>query len=182
MDISGIISISGQPGLYKVLGKLKNGVIGESLIDKKRIPVYANVKVSALEDISIFSTKEDVPLKDVLQKIYDKEKGGPAPDGKADIEVLKKYLEGVFPEYDKERVYASDIKKIFSWYNMLLEQGFLKKKESKEENKEISEALENVTGKEKKAAPKVNLKDTSVKPLKTQAPKVKTQTVRKTGA
>src|SRR5688500_7434319 len=135
MDISGIISISGQPGLYKVLGKLKNGVIGESLTDKKRIPVYANVKVSALEDISIFSTKEDVPLKDVLQKIYDKEKGGAAPDGKSsDIEVLKKYLEEVFPEYDKERVYASDIKKIFSWYNMLLEHGYLKKKESKEEN------------------------------------------------
>src|SRR5689334_3170999 len=112
MDISGIISIAGMSGLFKVVAQTKNGLIVESLIDKKRVPAYASHKVSALEDVSIYSTGDDVPLKEVFQKIYDKEKGKPAIDHKSPDAELKKYFKAAFAEYDEERVYVSDIKKV----------------------------------------------------------------------
>src|ERR1700749_2931681 len=133
MDLSGIISIAGMSGLYKVVAQTKNGLIVESLTDKKRVPAYSTHKVSALEDVSIYSTGDDVPLKDVLQKIYDKEKGAPCIDHKQAEAELKKYFKAVFPEYDEERVYVSDIKKVLSWYNLLQKDGLLDKKEESAE-------------------------------------------------
>lgn len=182
MDLSGIISIAGMSGLYKVVAQTKNGLIVESLTDKKRVPVYATNKVSTLEDVRIYSTGDDVPLKEVLQKIYDKEKGGLSVDTKLADAELKKYFKAAFPEFDEDRVYVSDIKKVINWYNALHKQGLLEKKEekaaddkSKDEKPKLKAATDGKTG------AKTKLKDTSAKPVKTASSKVKTQGVRKTG-
>jgi hypothetical protein len=100
-----------------VVAQAHNGIIVESLIDKKRMQAFSTYKISALEDISIFTTSDDVPLKDVFKKILDKEKGQPTPDAKANNDDLKAYMAGVLPDYDKERVHVSDIKKLITWYN-----------------------------------------------------------------
>ncbi|MFY8029725.1 MAG: DUF5606 domain-containing protein, partial [Bacteroidia bacterium] len=125
MDISKIIAISGYPGLFKVVAQAHNGIIVESLIDKKRMQAFSTYKISALEDISIFTTGDDVPLKDVFKKILDKEKGQTSTDAKANNDDLKAYMAGVLPDYDKERVHVSDIKKLITWYNLLEKNGML---------------------------------------------------------
>src|SRR5688500_9115039 len=105
MDISKVIAIAGMPGLYKVVGQTNNGVIVESLNDKKRFPAFNSSKISALTDISIYTSGEDMPLKDVLQKISDKEKGEKSLDPKStDEKGLRAYMKEVLPEYDEERV------------------------------------------------------------------------------
>jgi hypothetical protein len=120
MDLSKIISINGMSGLYKVIAQSKVGFIAESLADKKRIPVHSNAKVSVLDNISVFvKNGETIPLQDLLRKIYEKEGGKPAPDSKSSDEELKKYFESVLPEYDKEKVHTSDIRKAILWYNLL---------------------------------------------------------------
>lgn len=136
MELKEILSVSGKPGLYKVVAHTKSGLIVESLIDKKRIPVYASDKISNLEDISIFTTDEDILLKDVLKLIFDKENGGPCIESKADDKKLKEYMEAVLPQYDKDRVYLSDIKKLFSWYNLLQKNNLLDFTEKPEETVE----------------------------------------------
>ena len=136
MELKEILSVSGKPGLFKVIAHTKSGLIVESLIDKKRIPVYASDKISNLEDISIFTTDEDILLKDVLKLIFDKEKGGPCIESKADDKKLKEYMEAVLPQYDKDRVYLSDIKKLFSWYNLLQKNNLLDFSEKPEEGGE----------------------------------------------
>jgi hypothetical protein len=177
MDLSGIISIAGMSGLYKVIAQTKSGLVVESLIDKKRVPAYSTSKVSALEEVSIYSTGDDVPLKDVFQKISDKEKGAAAIDHKSPDAELKKYFKTVFPEYDEARVYVSDIKKVINWYNTLQKEGLLTKKaEKKEEEKDKPKVKADAKG-----AVKTKLKDTNSKPVKTASSKVKTQGVRKTG-
>lgn len=177
MNISGIISIGGMSGLYKVVAQTKNGLIVESLIDKKRVPAYATHKVSTLEDVSIYSTGDDVPLKDVFQKIYDKEKGAPCIDHKSPDAELKNYFKSVFPEYDEDRVYVSDIKKVLNWYNLLQKEGLLEKAEEPTEE----EKLKLKTPADAANALKAKKKDTGSKPLKTAGSKVATQGVRKTG-
>jgi Domain of unknown function (DUF5606) len=173
MDISSVIAIAGMPGLYKVVGQTKNGVICESLIDKKRIPAFNSHKISSLTDISIYTTGEDKPLKDVLQAIFDKEKGGKAIDPKTtDEKGLREYMKSVLPEFDEERVHTSDLKKLFSWYNLL-------------------HGTDLLTAEEKTGEDKLNLADEK-KPViknevqtkqqaKSNAPKVKAAGVRKSG-
>jgi len=119
MNLKDILSITGKPGLYKNVAHSKNGVIVESISDGKRFPVFANDKISSLEEISIFTTGDDIPLKTVLRLIFDKEKGGPAPDPKSVDKVLREYFKSIVPEYDEERVYVSHIRKILVWYNLL---------------------------------------------------------------
>lgn len=176
MDLSGIISIAGMSGLYKVIAQTKSGLVVESLLDKKRVPAYSTSKVSALEEVSIYSTGEDVPLKDVFQKIHDKEKGGIAIDHKSADAELKKYFKTVFPEYDEARVYVSDIKKVINWYNTLQKEGLLTKKAEKKEKDDKPKVKADAKG-----AVKTKLKETNTKPVKTASSKVKTQGVRKTG-
>ncbi len=134
MDISRILTISGKPGLYKVVGQTNNGVIVESLIDGKRTPTYANQQVSALEEISIYGNVEDIPLKDIFQKMYDVE-GGKATSvsPKEKGSELRDYFSDLVPEFDEERVYNSDIKKVMSWYNTLLDKGFIEAEPESEE-------------------------------------------------
>ena len=123
--LKGILAISGQPGLYKVISEGKNNVVIESLLTGKESTAYADAKMSALEDIAIYTSTEDVPLKRIFQKIYDIENGGQAINAKSSPEDLKKYFEVILPDYDKERVYGSDVKKVISWYNLLQEKGLL---------------------------------------------------------
>jgi hypothetical protein len=139
--LKGILSISGQAGLYKLVAESKNNIIVESLDTKKRIPVYSTAKVSALEDIAIYTETSDVPLKDIFKSISDKEEGGSALSHKSSGNELKAYFEEVVPEYDKDRVYVSDIKKVLLWYNTLQQKEMLDFSETEEE-KEDTEATE----------------------------------------
>ena len=123
--LKGILAISGQPGLFKVLSEVKSGVIVESLISGKKQTVFASSKMSTLEDIAIYTTSEDFPLKEVFRKIFDLEKGGQSCLPNTKPEELKLYFEKILPDFDKERVYVSDIKKVITWYNLLQEKGLL---------------------------------------------------------
>lgn len=125
MDLSKFLSISGKPGLYKHIAQSKTGIVVESVIDGKRISAFATDQISALNDISLFTTGEDIKLEEVLKKIFEKEDGKSALSEKSDPGKLKKYFEEVLPEYDKDRVYISDIKKVIKWYNILAENNVL---------------------------------------------------------
>ncbi len=156
MDLSKILSISGKSGLFKVVSNVKNAVIVESLLDQKRFPAFGHEKISSLEEISVFTQGEDMPLKDVFKAFFTKLEGKPAIDAKSDNPVLKKFFGEMIPDFDPDRVYVSDIKKMISWYNLLLEHkliDFTKKKEEKEEEEKTQEtpAQEEIKPKPKKA-------------------------------
>lgn len=189
MNLTGIIAIAGKPGLYKVLAQSKNGLIVESLIDGKRIPAYATHKVSALEDISIYTYSEDVPLSEVFKAVYDKEKGGEAIAHNSKPDELRDYLMTILPEYDQERVYPSDLKKLFSWYNLLHKSGnlILKEEEEVEAKAEVEEAKEEKPKKatakkepaKKKAAPKKKATEAKAEGEAKKAPAKKKATAKK---
>ena len=119
MDLSKILAISGKPGLYKMLSETKNGLLVESMDNQKRFPVFAHEKISSLEEISIFTEDDDMPLKEIFKKMHELLEGKEAPDHKSDQAKLKEFFEKAVPEYDQERVYNSDIKKVINWYNQL---------------------------------------------------------------
>lgn len=180
MDLSGIISISGMTGLYKVMAQTKNGLIVESITEKKRVPTYANHKVSALDEITMYTTGEDIALKDVFSKMFATCEGKQAIDPKSADAELRAFFAKVVTDYDKDRVYTSDIKKVISWYNILQAADLLKEKaEDKKEKTEkgkVKAAADDKTKKVKKTV----VKDVKAKPIKGTGPK-KTQTTRKTG-
>ena len=119
MSLKGIISISGKGGLYKVVGQGKNNVIVESLEDGRKFPAFASNRISALEDISIYTYEDDVMLRDVYKTMYDQFDGKIGPDHKGSVNELRNTLEQVLPDYEKERVTNTDVKKLFQWYNIL---------------------------------------------------------------
>jgi hypothetical protein len=137
-----ILSISGQPGLYKMISKGNNSVIVESLLTGKRMPAHSTNKVISLEDIAIFTTEGEVGLKEVLKKIAEKESNQQAIDHKSEPALLKAYLKEVLPNYDENRVYVSDIKKLVQWYNILQENNLLVFEEELDENLEVEEKSE----------------------------------------
>lgn len=138
MNLKDFLAISGYPGLFKYVSQAKNGIIVESLIDKKRMPAYASAKVSALEDIAIFTEDAEVPLGEIFSKIYEKENGGKALDAKSNPDKIIAYFKSVLPDFDQKRVYVSDIKKVISWYNILQGLNLLNlPDEKKEEVKEV---------------------------------------------
>lgn len=118
--LSKILSVTGRPGLYKLVSSGKNLNIVESLDNGKRIPVHAQEKVVALSDVSIYTQEGDIPLRDVLKKMEEKEAGKQLPL-KMTNEAYFAYMEVLLPQYDRAKVYASDIKKLISWYNILME-------------------------------------------------------------
>ena len=159
MSLQGIISISGRPGIFKVVAQGKNNVIVESLLDKKRFPAYASERISSLEDISIFTLDGDVKLSEVFEKMLDHYKGAKGPGHKDNYENLCSDLEIFVPDYDRDRVYPSDIKKLFQWYNILIDQEILKVEEKKKETSSIEVEGE----KPKKAAKKTSESKTTAK-------------------
>lgn len=171
MQLSGIISISGKPGLSKIISQNKNGIIVESLIDGKRFPVQGNLRVSTLEDISIFSYDEDILLSDVFTMILKKENGKACIFHKSDPNELKDYFRTVLENFDEERVYQSDIKKVIQWYNLLLEKGILELKEEKP--KKVAKP-KNESEAKKESKPKAKAKKAEPKETKTKkSPKSK---------
>ena len=117
-----ILSVSGKPGLYKLVSTSKTITLVESLIDGKRFPIYSHEKIVSLGEIAIYTSEDEVPLKDVFVKIKENEDGGKISDDKrSSNKELFSYFETVLPTYDREKVYASDIKKIATWYNLLMD-------------------------------------------------------------
>ena len=129
MDLSKILSISGKPGLFTLISQAKSGALIESLLDGKRQTAFANAKISSLQDISIFTIDEDIPLVKVFQEIYKKEEGKDCIDPKSDSKKLIAYMTEIVPNFDSERVYVSDMKKLFTWYNLLNSNGLIDLKE-----------------------------------------------------
>ncbi len=161
MFLKDILAISGQRGLYKFIKQGRNGIIVESLEDKKRMNAYATAKISSLEDITIFTVEDkDISLEDVMKKIFEKEKGGQSIDSKSSNDELKTYFEGIIPDYDKERVYVSDIKKVFSWYNILQKLDLIKIEEEKEQKEEDKKEEEKEGKEPKKTTVKSEVKKT----------------------
>jgi hypothetical protein len=155
MVLKDILAISGEHGLFKFLAQGKNAIIVEHLETKKRSSAYGSAKVSSLEDIAVFTDKEDMPLSKVFDLIYEKENGGPAPDPK-DNPDLTKWFEGVLPEYSRNKVYTSDIRKVAQWYNILHNLGLLIKEEpekKEEADKEVTAEAGGNKAEEKKAEP-----------------------------
>lgn len=113
------MSVSGQGGLFRFISQARNGIIVESFNDKKRIFVSAATKVSSLADVAIFTETKEVPLSEVFGNIHRQDPEFSIPDTKASADELKKFMEKVLPDYDRSRVYVSDIKKIAGWYNLI---------------------------------------------------------------
>jgi division protein CdvB (Snf7/Vps24/ESCRT-III family) len=152
MILKDILSISGEPGLFRFIAQGKNAIIIEHLETKNRRSSFGSAKVSSLEDIAIFTEKEDMPLGKVFDLIYDKENGGPAIDAKADNKKLKEWFEGVLPEYSRDKVFTSDIKKVAQWYNILQKLNLLVKEEPEVVTEPQNAPVEEK--KKKKATPK----------------------------
>jgi hypothetical protein len=132
MALDKVLSISGKPGLYKLVTQTRSGFLAESLTDNKRISVGIQQNVSILSEIAIYTLSEEVPLKNVFKKISDKENGAETSiSHKASKDELEEYFFEVLPDYDEDRVYASDIKKVISWYNLLQKNNLLEFEDEK---------------------------------------------------
>ena len=138
-----ILSISGQPGLFKLVSQAKNSIIVESLIDGKRMPVYSTSRISALEDISIYTNEGEEKLTNVLVSLFENKTD---VNPKASSNILKETFEKLLPNYDSDRVYTSDIKKVFSWYLLLIDKNII----NDEAIKTYKESLEKDNAEEEK--------------------------------
>jgi len=137
MTLDKVLSISGRPGLFKLVTQTRNGFIAESLIDKKKLSVSMQHNVSILSEIAIYTLSEELPLKDVFNKIKVKENGKKTSiSHKESKDKLEEYFFEVLPDYDEDRVYASDIKKIIQWYNLLEKHNMLNFEETKKSSDE----------------------------------------------
>lgn len=130
-----ILAISGKPGLYKLISQGKNMLIVESVADRKRMPIYASDKVISLGDIAMYTDADEVPLSVVLEAVKTKEEGKEASLDykKASAEELGEFMAAVLPNYDRDRVHLSDIKKLIQWYNLLVSNGVTEFVEKAEE-------------------------------------------------
>lgn len=182
MELKDVVSVTGMPGLHKVIGQNKSGLILESLTDNKKFATNARQRVSVLADISMFTEDGEVRLAEVLLSLKKLEDAGTAiPSSKADNDEARAFMSKVLPNYDREKVYPSDMKKLYTWYNMLkptLDFDSLNKTEESEETSEVKEAVKAKTAdKPKAAAAKTKT------PTKTAAGvKAKTTTPRKMGS
>lgn len=118
-----ILAISGKPGLYKLVSQGRNMFIVEDLVNHKNVPAFAKDRLVSLEDIAIYTEDEEVPLVDVFMQIKQKENGGEAKVDVSDDAAMATYFGEVLPKYDRDRVHKSDIKKVFKWYNILINAG-----------------------------------------------------------
>lgn len=141
MNLSKILAISGKPGLYHLESQTRTGFLATSLLDGKRISVGIRNNVSLLSEIAIYTLETEKPLHEVFKNIKEKENNGKTSvSHKSDDATLEEYFFGVLPNYDEDRVYVSDIRKVIQWYNLLLEKGYLE--ETSENNQEASEKEE----------------------------------------
>lgn len=148
MSLEKIIAISGKPGLYELISQTRGGFLVTSLLNGKKQSIGMQNNVSVLTEIAIYTYGEEIPLKKVFATIYEKENGEATISHKASKNELENFLREVLPEYDEERVYASDIKKIAQWYNLLQKHGYLNEALFKEEEKEEETVTENTVAEE----------------------------------
>ena len=125
MDLRTVLSVSGKPGLFKLIAHQKNGVVVESLLDGKRTAISANANVSSLGDIAIYTYEEEVPLRDVFKAMAEVTEVNEALSHKSSKDQLEDFFGEVLPKFDQERVYASDIKKVVQWFNILVKNDLL---------------------------------------------------------
>ncbi|WP_343330286.1 DUF5606 domain-containing protein [Polaribacter staleyi] len=123
MEFNKIIAVTGKPGLFQVISQSKNAVIAESLVEKKRVAINAAQNVSLLENIAIYTYEEDVPLLNIFTSMFEKTAGKEAMSHKESSNKLTAFFSEVLPGYDEERVYASNIKKVIQWFNILVKAG-----------------------------------------------------------
>lgn len=151
MSLDKILSISGKPGLYKIVTQTRSGFVAESLLDNKRITVSIHSNVSVLSEIAIYTLTEEVPLREVLKKVREKEDGKQTSISHKDSkDKLEEYFFEVLPDYDEDRVYPSDIKKIIQWYNALQKNDLLstldeEEKDDKSTTAKVEEAHSKTT-------------------------------------
>ncbi len=148
MDLTDIITISGKSGLYIIIGQTKNNVIVESIADGKRFPTFSSNRISALKDISIYTNDGEASLSKIYRTIHEKENGKACISHNDPTDKIYTYFEDLVPDYDKDQVYTSDVKKLFQWYNILHKAGKLKLIDSKEKEEE-KKAPEEASKKEK---------------------------------
>ena len=169
MQLNGIIAISGRPGLFKVIAQGKNSVIVESMIDKKRFPAYATERISTLDDISVFTYEEDVKLTDIFAKmleLYPSE----GPSHKADMKELEAAMAQFLPNWDQDRVYPSDVRKLFQWFNLLLKAGSFEAAKAEEASADAKEMKAPKTDAPKKKAPAASASPKAAKPAASKKP------------
>lgn len=137
MGLEKVLSISGKPGLYELTAQTRGGFVAKSITEGNKISVNVRHNVSLLSEIAIYTYTEEVPLGNIFTKMFEKEEGKPAIDPKSSKKELEAYFSEVLPDYDVDRVYQSDIKKIIQWYNLLVTNGYtdFSKAEEKEEDK-----------------------------------------------
>lgn len=151
MDLKDYMAISGKPGLYKTVAQSKTGVIVESLIDGKRFQAFTTDKVSSLGEISIYTDTDDMPVREVFRLMQEKEAEVTLPGQKSDDKEIKAYFDKVVPQYDRERFYPSHMRKVISWYNLLVTKGVT----------DFSEPAEETSAEESQPeAPPAGVKDT----------------------
>ena len=138
MNLKGIINISGKAGLFKIISKNKNTIIVESITDGKKSPLHAHNNANLLEEIGIYTYNDTKSLSDIMNDIAKKEKGKQSLNHKSSNEQLITYFRDIVSEYDEERVYISDIKKVIQWYNILQKNGLIKAPKKKQTNKKTS--------------------------------------------
>ncbi len=136
MNVEKILAIAGKPGLFELKLQTRSGFLAESLLDGKKITVGMRSNVSLLSEISMYTYSEEKPLADIMRAIAIKENEGPAISHKEDNDKLIAYFKEILPDYDEDRVYASDIKKVLNWYNILQGKGLVSKEEPKVEDAE----------------------------------------------
>ncbi|HBR52706.1 MAG TPA: hypothetical protein EYN07_00320 [Flavobacteriaceae bacterium] len=136
MSLEKILSISGKPGLYQLKTQTRSGFVAESLLDGRKISVGARDNVSLLSEIAIYTLTEEVPLREIFSKIAEKENGGPTINHKVPKVELEEFFFEVLPDYDEDRVYPSDIKKVVQWYNLLQKNGITDFSESNDTSEE----------------------------------------------
>lgn len=177
MSIEKILSISGKPGLFKLTQQTRSGFLAESLLDKKKISVSARHNVSLLSEIAIYTLTAEVPLREIFQKIATKENGKETINHKVPKIELEEFFFEILPDYDEERVYPSDIKKIVQWYNLLVKNGMTDFSEPAEEDAEEVEVKKepqtSVKKEAKKATPKTKTASKAKAAPKSQAAKKK---------
>ena len=149
MNVEKILAIAGKPGLFELKLQTRSGFLAESLLDGKKITVGMRSNVSLLSEISMYTYSEEKPLVEIMRAIAIKENEGPAISHKEDNDKLITYFKEILPDYDEDRVYASDIKKLLNWYNILQAKGLVSKEEPKVENAEAikEEVVEEVKAK-----------------------------------
>ena len=139
MKLKDIVAINGKPGLYEIKAQSKGGIIVASLLDGKKIPITVSHNISALNEIAIYTYEEEIPLRIIFKSIGEKEEGKETISHKESGKVLTSYFREILPNFDEERVYTSNIKKIMQWYNLLVSKNFdlTSIKEEEEETKEV---------------------------------------------